>query len=79
MLGGYWLSAQAVSLSAALFAGFGLAASEAVVLASLLGFVYYLAILLWGFAMPSLRRLLGWFLALGLLLLALRHLFGATA
>ena len=79
MLGGYLISAQAVSLSAALFAGFGLAASEAVVLASLLGFVYYLAILLSGFAMPSLRGLALWFLTLGLLLLVARQLLGTPA
>jgi hypothetical protein len=51
VLGGYAFSAALVALLAvALPLAFGLARSEAVVLASMLGFVCYLLVLLWAFA-----------------------------
>lgn len=58
VLGGYWLSAQAVALAGAALARLGMARSEAVVLASMLGFVVYLALLLLAFGMRG--RVRGW-------------------
>lgn len=54
--GGYWLSASCVSLLGALFAGMGMARSEAVFLAAMLGFILYMGILLWGSVEPRLER-----------------------
>ena len=56
--GGYFLSAALVALSAAGLAGLGMARSEAVILMTMLGFVLYLLVLIWGFAERSLTRLL---------------------
>jgi len=56
--GGYFLSAALVALSAAGLAGLGMARSEAVILMTMLGFVLYLLVLIWGFAERSLSRLL---------------------
>ena len=56
--GGYFLSAALVALGAAGLAGLGLARSEAVILMTMLGFVLYLLVLIWGFAERSLPRLL---------------------
>lgn len=57
VLGGYMLSAALVALLAVGLSALGLARSEAVVAASLLGFVLYLLVLLWGFSERSLARL----------------------
>ena len=59
--GGYALIALAVNGLAALLARAGLAPSDAVVSAAMLGFPAYLGVLLWGLACPS-----GWRLAWGL-------------
>jgi hypothetical protein len=56
--GGWWLSANIVALLGAAMAAAGLARSEAVVLAAMLGFVMLLLWLLWAFAVRSLGRLL---------------------
>lgn len=57
LLGNYALCAAAVALGAlALPWAFGMARSEAVLLASLLGFVLFLAALIWVFTDRSLAR-----------------------
>lgn len=56
VLGGYAFSAAAVALGVALLM-LGLARTEAVVLSSMLGFVFDLVVLLWAFSMHSLTRL----------------------
>jgi len=56
VLGGYALAAGAVALGTMLLAE-TLPSSEAVVLASMLGFPLYLGILLWAFAERRLARL----------------------
>ena len=58
VLGGYALTATCVPLLASAFALAGMARSEAVVLAAMLGFVFYLVVLLWAFSVRSLARLL---------------------
>lgn len=55
--GGYACTALAVTVGAALLARAGMARSEAVVLMAMLGFPLYLALLLWGFAVRSVRAL----------------------
>lgn len=55
--GGWGLSAAVVPLAAALFAAAGMARSEAAVLAMMLGFLFYAAVLIWAFAVRSLARL----------------------
>lgn len=55
--GGYVLSAAAVAAAGLVLARAGLARSEAVVLAAMLGFIVYLAVLLWGFSETSTARL----------------------
>lgn len=55
--GGYLLVALGVAASGALLAQGGMARSEAVALASMLGFVAYLAWLLWAFSIRSVARL----------------------
>lgn len=55
--GGYGFSAGAVALAAVLLARGGMARSEAVGLAAMLGFVLYLVVLLWAFAERRLARL----------------------
>lgn len=57
VLGGYAFSAAAVALLAVGLGVLGLARGEAVVAASLFGFVLYLLVLLWAFSVPSLVRL----------------------
>jgi hypothetical protein len=70
VIGGYALVALAVSGLAALLARAGLAPSDAVVSAAMLGFPAYLGVLLWGLACPSIARL-AWGLGRWALLLAL--------
>lgn len=55
--GGYALTAVGVVALAAVLARCGMAASEAVVTAGMLGFMAYLGVLLWALACPSLLRL----------------------
>ncbi len=57
VLGGYVVSAALVALLAVGLSATGLPRSEAVVTASLLGFVLYLLVLLWAFSVRSLARL----------------------
>ena len=57
VLGGYALNAAVVALMVGLLATAGLARAEAVVLASMLGFVFYLGALLWAFSVRSLASL----------------------
>lgn len=57
VLGGYAVSAALVALITVALAALGMARSEAVVGASLLGFVLYLLVLLWAFSVRSLARL----------------------
>lgn len=59
--GGYLVSASLVSASSVMLPFVGLHRSEAVVLASMCGFVLYLGLLIWGFAQQSLMRLGGMF------------------
>lgn len=54
---GYFLIAQLVSLIAAMITLVGMARSEAVVLASMLGFLIYLVWLIWAFAVRRLAWL----------------------
>ena len=55
--GGYAFTAALVALLAAALPLLGLARSEAVVSAAMLGFVIYLLVLLWAFSVRSLARL----------------------
>jgi len=55
--GGYALSAASVATLAGLLAQSGMARSDAVVLSAMLGFVLYLVLLLWAFAVRSVARL----------------------
>lgn len=55
--GGYALSAAAVPLAAQLLMHAGMARGEATVLCMMLGFVFYLLVLLWAFRVRSLARL----------------------
>ena len=55
--GGYAVTAVGVTTAGAGMARLGMARSEAVVLAAMLGFIVYLLLLLWGFSVPSLARL----------------------
>lgn len=57
--GGYGVTALAVQALASGLARGGMAPSEAVASAALLGFPAYLALLLWALACPGLVRLLG--------------------
>ena len=50
VVGGYAASAGFVAALSALLPIFGLARSEAVTLSSMLGFILYVALVLWGFA-----------------------------
>lgn len=75
VLGGYGLTALLVALLAAMLVRVGMARSEAVVSASIAGFLIYLAVLVWAFSRIRLRSLwaglaLGAGSAYGLLLLA---------
>ncbi len=73
--GGYIVTAMAVTTAGAMLARLGMARSDAVVTAAMLGFIVYLLLLLWGFAVRSPARL--WLSLAGsaALLMALRHLF----
>lgn len=55
--GGYLVVALGVTVSGALLARWGMARSEAVALASMLGFVAYLVWLLWAFSVRRAARL----------------------
>lgn len=55
--GGYAFTAAVVALLAAALPWLGLARSEAVVSAAMLGFVLYLLVLLWVFSVRSLMQL----------------------
>lgn len=57
VLGGYALAALLVAVAGALLVRLGTARAEAVVAAAMLGFLAYLAVLLWGFSVHSVRRL----------------------
>lgn len=59
VVGGYGVMAGFVALVGLLLSQLGLAASEAVLLAAMLGFPLYLAMLLWGFHARPLRRVVG--------------------
>ncbi|KIU44675.1 hypothetical protein QU42_34685 [Bradyrhizobium sp. UASWS1016] len=80
VVGGYGATSVIVALLAVgLPLSTGLARSEAVVLASMLGFLIYLALLLWGFSVQKLSRLvlgLSGFAAVALALVALLHRHG---
>lgn len=67
--GGYAFTASLVALLTVLLTHAGLPRSEAVVSASMLGFVFYLLVLLWAFSVRSLVRL--WLLLAGGTVLAL--------
>jgi hypothetical protein len=58
VFGGYWLSAAAVAWGGRALAFVGMDRAEAVVLAAMLGFVVYLLVLLWAFAVQRLRWVL---------------------
>jgi hypothetical protein len=65
--GGYAVSAGLAALAArALPAATAMSRSEAVVLASMLAFLVYLGLLIWGFAEPSLLRLCVILVAVGI-------------
>lgn len=57
--GGYVLTATAVAVSGGLLSLAGMVRSEAVVLSAMLGFAFFLAVLLWAFSVRSLWRLYG--------------------
>jgi hypothetical protein len=73
VIGGYFLSAALVALSAAGLAGLGMDRSEAVVLMAMLGFLIYLLVLIWAFAERSLPRMLAVTLGGAALAHALAH------
>lgn len=56
VFGGYALTALMVAAAGAVMARLGMARSEAVVLAAMLGFLVYLALLLWGFSIAYVAR-----------------------
>lgn len=57
VFGGYVLTALMVASAGALMARLGMARSEAVVLAAMLGFIAYLVLLVWGFGAKNVARL----------------------
>lgn len=57
VFGGYALTVLTVVAAGAVMARLGMARSEAAVLAAMLGFVVYLALLLWAFSIRSVARL----------------------
>ena len=57
VLGGYAAASSVVAGSAVALTWLGMARSEAVVTASMAGFVVYLALLIWGFAERRIARL----------------------
>ena len=59
VFGGYALTALSVTWAGAVMVRLGMARGEAVVLAAMLGFVVYLALLLWAFSVRNVARLWG--------------------
>jgi len=57
VFGGYALTALTVAVAGAVLARLGMARSDAVVLAAMLGFIVYLVLLLWAFSVKSETRL----------------------
>ena len=57
--GGYALTAGMVAVMGSLLSASGLPRSESVVVAAMVGFLFYLALLLWAFAERRLARLCG--------------------
>ena len=55
--GGYLLTVLTVIAAGAVLARLGMARSEAVALSSMLGFVFYLALLVWAFSVRPVARL----------------------
>ena len=76
MAGGYMLTALTVIAAGAVLARLGMARSEAVALSSMLGFVFYLALLLWAFSVRSIARLLLVLAAGTMMTTAVIHLAG---
>ena len=76
MAGGYLLTALTVIAAGAVLARLGMARSEAVALSSMLGFVFYLALLLWAFSVRSIARLLLVLAAGTMMTTAVIHLAG---
>ncbi|WP_137173577.1 iron transporter [Massilia sp. HP4] len=74
--GGYLLTALTVIAAGAVLARLGMARSEAVALSSMLGFVFYLVLLVWAFGVRSAARLWGVLAAGALLMAALIQLTG---
>jgi len=72
--GGYLLTALTVIAAGAVLARLGMARSDAVALSSMLGFVFYLVLLVWAFGVRSAARLWGVLAAGALLMAALIHL-----
>jgi hypothetical protein len=73
---GYALSALGVSALGAALTAAGLARADAVIVASMLGFVFYLLWLLWAFAVRSLSRLYAVLLCAATLALGVHWLAG---
>ncbi|MDY0976217.1 iron uptake protein [Massilia sp. CFBP9012] len=57
VVGGYLLTVLTVIAAGAVLARLGMARSEAVALSSMLGFVFYLALLVWAFSVRPAARL----------------------
>lgn len=57
VVGGYLLTVLTVIAAGAVLARLGMARSEAVALSSMLGFVFYLALLVWAFSVRAAARL----------------------
>lgn len=76
IVGGYAVTALAVAACSAALAHAGMARSEAVALCAMLGFVLYLVLALWAFAVRSVLRL---WLVLGALSALLALLWWALA
>ncbi|EKU79683.1 hypothetical protein ABIB42_003775 [Massilia sp. UYP32] len=74
--GGYLLTALTVIAAGAVLARFGMARSEAVALSSMLGFVFYLALLVWAFTVRSIARQLAVLAAGAVMMAAVIHLAG---
>ena len=72
--GGYAVTALAVTTAGAVLARLGMARSDAVVTAAMLGFIVYLLLLLWAFAVRSPARLWLGLAGAAALRMALRHL-----
>ena len=79
VFGGYAFSAATVALLSVALAVFGMARSEAVILASMLGFLIYLGVLIWVFAEPRLQRVWTILVAGAVLAYALTRALEASA